>query len=170
LPNPSRPTLPPTPVASPSFASEIPVFAAQPPECSSIRSTSISLPRSGYASTGCPTTSATRIPRQTISGVIPDPVPNASLMPAVARIDRVLRRGLGREEAVLAEQLAQRHRVQERQAPRPEEHGTDRRDATDQGPEQCADPETEGYRQVVQHQEGTLLHHQEGGRRRPALR
>ena len=56
------------PHGGPSRASPLAVLSAQPPPCSVISSTTESFPRSGGASTGRATASATRMPRQTTSG------------------------------------------------------------------------------------------------------
>ena len=66
-PNRSAPTLPATPACSPSRASALAVFSAQPPPWSSISPARPSVPRAGSSSTGRQMTSATRIPRQTTS-------------------------------------------------------------------------------------------------------
>ena len=63
----SAPTLPATAARSPSRASALAVFSAQPPPWSSISPARPSVPRAGSSSTGRQMTSATRIPRQTTS-------------------------------------------------------------------------------------------------------
>src|SRR5439155_21583890 len=72
------PTFPTTADVQPSRVRADAVLSAQPPPCRETVSTNARDPVAGSSSNGHAITSATRIPRQTTSGVTPDPAPGSA--------------------------------------------------------------------------------------------